>query len=103
LIFEGVKPHLVSDAHAEQEHGLYRNLYNKGPLKNGKTGANAEHTHHFLTHMLSMGTSVLHVFLACASVPDAYAQHTHKGRSIRLKVHKREIFYGSDFEIFTFS
>ncbi len=62
-----------------------RNLYNERPLKNGKTDAYVEHSHQFLTRMLSMRTSALRVCSACASVPDAYAQHNHKGRSIRVR------------------
>ncbi len=53
-----------------------------GHLKNGKTDAYAEHTHQFLLRMLSMRTSSLWVCSACTSVPDAFAQRTHKGRSI---------------------
>ena len=83
----------VPDAYAQHAHQflprmlsmVFRNLYNKRPLKNGKTDAYAEHTHKFLMRMLSMHTSALRVCSACASVPDAYAQHTHKGRSIRVR------------------
>jgi hypothetical protein len=35
--------------------------------------------------MLSIRTSSLRVCSACAPVPDAYAQHTHKGQSIRVR------------------
>jgi hypothetical protein len=56
-----------------------------GRLKNEKTDAYAEHTHQFLTRMLSMRTSALCVCSACASAPDAYAHHTHNGRSIRVR------------------
>ena len=35
--------------------------------------------------MLSMRTNSLRVCSAYAPVPDAYAQHTHKGRSIRVR------------------
>jgi hypothetical protein len=35
--------------------------------------------------MLSMRTSSLRVCSACAPVPDAYAQHTHKDRSIPVR------------------
>jgi hypothetical protein len=59
-------------------------LYNERPLEKWKTHAYAEHTHQFLTLMLSMRTSSLRVCSACAPVPDAYAQHTHKGPSIRV-------------------
>jgi hypothetical protein len=62
-----------------------RDLYNKRLLEKWKTDAYAEHTHQFLTLMLSMRTSSLRVCSACAPVPDAYAQHTHKGRSIRVR------------------
>jgi hypothetical protein len=34
-----------------------RDLYNKLPLEKWKTDAYAEHTHQFLTRMLSMRTS----------------------------------------------
>jgi hypothetical protein len=54
-------------------------------MKKGKTDAYAEHTHQFLTLMLSMRTSALRVGSACALVPDAYAQLTHKGQSIRVR------------------
>jgi hypothetical protein len=54
-------------------------------MKNGKTDAYAEHTHQFLTCMLSMRTSALRLCSACTSVPDAYAQRMHKGRSIRIR------------------
>ncbi len=47
--------------------------------------AYAEHTHQFLPRMLSMRTSSLRVCSACASVPDASAQRTHKRRSIRVR------------------
>ncbi len=49
-------------------------LYIEWPFKNGKTDAYAEHTHQFLTRMLSMRTSSLGVCSACASVPAEYAQ-----------------------------
>jgi hypothetical protein len=62
-----------------------RDLYKKRPLEKWKTDAYAEHTNQFLTRMLSMRTSALRVCSACAPVPDAYAQHTHKGRSIRIR------------------
>jgi hypothetical protein len=62
-----------------------RDLYNERPLEKWKTDAYAEHMHQFLTLMLSMRTSSLHVCSACAPVPDAYAQHSHKGQSIRVR------------------
>ncbi len=93
IIFEGAKPHLVSDAHAENTRKeLMRMLImlisslrvclawfvgisiTNGPLKNGK-----------LMRMLSIRTSALRACSACAPVPDAYAQHTHKGRSIHIR------------------
>jgi hypothetical protein len=62
-----------------------RDLYKERPLEKWKTDAYAEHTHQFLTRMLSMPTSSLRVCSACAPVPDAYAQHTHKGWSMRVR------------------
>ncbi len=62
-----------------------RDVYNEGPLEKWKTDAYAEHTHQFLTHMLSMRTRSLRICSDCAPVPDAYAQHMHKGRSIRVR------------------
>ncbi len=64
-----------------------------GSLKNEKTDAYAEHKHQFQTPMLSMRTSSLRVGSACASVPDAYAQRTHKGRSIRIRKLNFLIFF----------
>jgi hypothetical protein len=52
-----------------------------GRLKNGKTDAYAQHAHQFLTRMLSTRISAFRVCSACASAPDAYARHTHKGRN----------------------
>jgi hypothetical protein len=52
-----------------------------GCMKNRKTDAYAEHTRQFLTRMLSMRTSALCICSACALVPEAYAQHTHKAGS----------------------
>jgi hypothetical protein len=54
LIFEGAKPHLVSDAHAV-------------------------HMRKELMRMLSIRISSLCVFSACAPVPYTYAQHGLKG------------------------
>jgi hypothetical protein len=54
-----------------------RDLYNEQPFEKWKTDAYAEHTHQFLTRMLSMRTSALRVCSACAPVPVAYAQLTH--------------------------
>ncbi len=81
------------DAYAQYAHHFLtrmlsmvcRDLYNKRPFKKWKTDAYAEHTLQFLTRMLSMRTSSLRVCSACAPVPDAYAQHTQKGRSIRVR------------------
>ncbi len=123
--FERAKPHLVSDAHAENtgkelmrmlsrrirtwcvcsacapvpyayaQHAhqfltrmlsmVCRDLYNEWPLEKWKTDEYAEHTHQFLARMLSLRTSSLRVCSACAPVPDACAQYTHKGRSIRVR------------------
>jgi hypothetical protein len=62
--FEGAKPHLVSDAHAE-------------------------HTRKELMRMLSMRISSLYVCSACAPVPCAHAQLAHqflmRMLSIRIK------------------
>jgi hypothetical protein len=71
-------------------------------LKNGKTDAYAEHTRQFLMRMLSMRTSSLRTCSACASVPDAYAQHTHKGRSIRARKYNFLISLISTYEMKNF-
>jgi hypothetical protein len=62
-----------------------RDLYNERLFEKWKTDAYAEHTHQFLTRMLRLRTSALRVCSACAPVPVAYAQLTHKGRSIRIR------------------
>jgi hypothetical protein len=71
--------------YAYAQNGLYIGTSNQRPLKNTKTDAYAEHMHQFLTRMLSKRASALRVCSACTSVPDAYAQHMNKGRSIRVR------------------
>ncbi len=54
-------------------------------LNYGKLDAHAEHVRKELLRMVRVCISSWRICSACTSVPDAYAQRAHKGRSIRVR------------------
>jgi hypothetical protein len=81
-------PSLPHGAQVSQQHGILDEGSTGGAnhmSEKWKTDVYAEHTHQYLTRMLSMRTSALRVCSACAPVSVTYAQLTHKPRSIRVR------------------